>query len=276
MVALVVKPPRLPGGVTPDIDLQLVATVADQVVHIANSGVAGDDRLFLVRKRGIIQIYDGGAVLTTPFLDIDSLVVGVGGLPEGDERGLLSIAFHPDYDSNGLFYVHYIDNNSDSVVARYQVSGNPDVANALSAQTVLTLQPATNHKGGQLQFGPDDYLYVGLGDGGGACDSTGPGCNAQRTDAWFGKLLRIDVDGDDFPGNPNRNYAIPPDNPFVTDGSVVDEIWAYGLRNPWRFSFDRTTGDLWIGDVGQSGTASEEINFNPREWGQNMVADRRR
>jgi hypothetical protein len=261
-ITLVGTPARSLGGAAPDVELQLVATLADQVVHIANSGVPGDDRLFLVRKRGIVQIYDGSTVLTTPFLDIDALVVGSGVPPTGDERGLLSIAFHPDYGTNGFFYVDYIDNGSDTVVARYEVSGDPDVADALSAQTVLELdQPAGNHNGGQLQFGPDDYLYVGMGDGGNGCDSTGPGCNAQRTDSLLGALLRIDVDGDDFPADPNRNYAIPIGNPFVGNPSVEDEIWAFGLRNPWRFSFDRSSGDLWIGDVGQSGaTRREEIN----------------
>jgi glucose/arabinose dehydrogenase len=246
---------------TPAVDLTLVATLSDQVVHIASTGVAGDDRLFLVRKSGVIQIYDGGSVLGTPFLDIDSLVGGSGAT--GDERGLLSIAFHPNYASNGFFYVDYIDNSSDTVVARYGLTGDPNVADSSSALTILSVdQPANNHNGGQLQFGPDGYLYIGMGDGGSACDAAGSGCNAQKTDSLLGSMLRLDVDGDDFPGDPNRNYAIPPTNPFLLDGTVLDEIWAYGLRNPWRFSFDRSTGDLYIGDVGQSGaTRREEIDF---------------
>jgi glucose/arabinose dehydrogenase len=260
-VCLAIVPARAGGGSLPAVELQLIATAADQVVHIANSGVAGDDRLFIVRKRGIVQIIDGGSIVATPFLDIDSLVVNPGG--GGDERGLLSIAFHPDYDSNGYFFVEYIDNASDTVIARYQVSGDPDVADAGSALLILGIdQPATNHNGGQLQFGPDGYLYAAMGDGGGGCDSAGAGCNAQKTDSLLGSLLRIDVDGDDFPGDPNRNYAVPGDNPFVGNAAFAPEIWSYGLRNPWRFSFDRATGDLWLGDVGQSGTSRrEEVNF---------------
>jgi glucose/arabinose dehydrogenase len=264
-MVLVCSPAASRAGVPlPAVDLQSVATLPDQVVYIANSGVAGDDRIFLVRKIGVIEIYDGGSVLGTPFLDINSLVIGTS--PSiSDERGLLSVAFHPDYDSNGYFFVNYIDNGGDTVVARYQVSGDPDVANAASALVLFGVdQPASNHNGGQLQFGPDGYLYVGMGDGGGSCDSSGSGCNAQKTSSLLGSMLRIDVDGDDFPADAARNYAIPATNPFVLNGAVADEIWAYGLRNPWRFSFDRGTGDLYIGDVGQSGTTRrEEINVQP-------------
>lgn len=250
-----------PGRAVPAVDLQLVATLSDQVVYVANSGVTGDDRIFLVRKRGIVHVFDGVSVLATPFLDIDALVVNPVGV--GDERGLLSIAFHPDYGSNGYFYVNYIDNGGDTVIARYQVSGDPNVANPASAHLILGIdQPAGNHNGGQIQFGPDGYLYAAMGDGGGGCDSAGSGCNAQKTDSLLGAMLRLDVDGDDFPGDPDRNYAIPADNPFVGNAAVEDETWAYGLRNPWRFSFDRSTGDLWLGDVGQSGvTRREEVNF---------------
>ena len=206
--------PSLAGGAPPAVSAQLIATLADQVVHIANSGVDGDGRLFLVRKIGVIQIYQNGAVLGTPFLDINSLVIGTN-LETPDERGLLSVAFHPDYDSNGFFYVNYIDNSGDTVVARYQVSGDPNVANAGSPQIVLGVaQPAGNHNGGQLQFGPDEYLYIGMGDGGGGCDSAGAGCNAQKTGSLLGAMLRIDVDGDDFPMDATRNYAIPADEPL--------------------------------------------------------------
>ena len=261
VVFSVATPAAVVAGVPLDVDLQHVATVADQVVYIANSGVPGDERLFLVRKRGIVQIVDDGSVVATPFLDIDSIVFNPGS--SGDERGLLSIAFHPDYGSNGFFYVNYIDNSGDTVIARYQVSGDADVANAASAQMVIEIpQPAGNHNGGQIQFGPDGYLYVAMGDGGGGCDNAGAGCNAQKTDSLLGAMLRLDVDGDDFPGDPDRNYAIPGDNPFVGNAGVEDEIWAYGLRNPWRFSFDRSSGNLWIGDVGQSGASRrEEVNF---------------
>jgi glucose/arabinose dehydrogenase len=250
------------GGAAPAVDLQLIATLPDQIVHIANSGVTGDARLFLVRKVGVIHIHDGASVLTTPFLDIDDLVIGT--TPEtGDERGLLSVAFHPDYDANGFFYVNYIDNGGDTVVRRYQVSGDPNIADVGSGSTVIGVdQPASNHNGGQLQFGPDGYLFIGMGDGGGGCDSAGSGCNAQKTSSLLGAMLRIDVDGDDFPLDTTRNYAIPASNPFVLDAAVADETWAYGLRNPWRFSFDRVTGDMYVGDVGQSGgSRREEINF---------------
>jgi glucose/arabinose dehydrogenase len=247
----------------PDLTLQFVASLDSQVVDIANTGVAGDDRLFLVRKRGIVHVVDAGSVLPTPFLDIDAAVHTPGS--DGDERGLLGLAFHPDYDSNGRFFVSYIDNSGDTVVSRYSVSGDPNVADGGSASAVLTVaQPAGNHNGGQIRFGPDGFLYVGLGDGGGGCDSAGVGCNAQKTDSLLGSMLRVDVDGDDFPGDPGRNYAVPGTNPFVGDAGVLDEIWAYGLRNPWRFSFDRSTGDLYIGDVGQSGgTRREEVNRQP-------------
>ncbi len=258
-----VSAPCLGGvAVTPDVELDLLATLSDQVVHIANTGVAGDDRLFLVRKIGVIEIYDGASVAGTPFLDVQSIVFGTN-LSTGDERGLLSIAFHPDYANNGYFYVNYIDNGRETVVARYQVSADANVANAGSAQQVVEInQTASNHNGGQIQFGPDGYLYVGMGDGGGGCDSSGSGCNAQKTDSLLGAMLRIDVDGDDFPLDATRNYAIPATNPFLLDAGVEDEIWAYGLRNPWRFSFDRATGDMYIGDVGQSGTTRrEEVNF---------------
>lgn len=250
------------GAAPADVNLQLLATLPDQIVHVTNSGVAGDDRIFLVRKIGVIHIYDGASVLPTPFLDIDNLVVGTT-LETGDERGLLSVAFHPDHDANGFFYVNYIDNGGDTVISRYQVSADPNIADAGSASIVIGIdQPAGNHNGGQLQFGPDGYLYIGMGDGGGGCDSAGSGCNAQKTSSLLGAMLRIDIDGDDFPLDSTRNYAIPASNPFVLDAAVANETWAYGLRNPWRFSFDRGTGDLYIGDVGQSGgTRREEINF---------------
>lgn len=210
-------------------------------------------RLFVVEQNGRIRILSNGSILAPPFLDIRPLVLSSG------ERGLLGMAFHPDYDSNGQFYVNYSDLNGDTVVARYSVSANPNLADAGSAQSVLFIdQPFINHNGGWLAFGPDEYLYIATGDGGSGCD---PGQRAQDiTDQLLGKMLRIDVNSDGFPADAIRNYAIPPDNPFVgTNGD--DEIWAYGLRNPWRCSFDRATGDLYIADVGQR--AWEEINFQP-------------
>ncbi|MCZ6598647.1 MAG: PQQ-dependent sugar dehydrogenase [Planctomycetota bacterium] len=204
----------------------------------------GDPRLFIVEQHGRIKILTDGAVLATPFLDIDAKVLGSG------ERGLLGLAFHPDYSTNGFFYVSYSDNAGDTILERYSVSANPDLADDTSGVHILFVdQPFSNHNGGGIHFGPDGMLYLALGDGGSGGD---PGCRSQKGDTLLGKLLRLDIDG----GLP---YAIPPDNPYVGDPRNLDEIWARGLRNPWRWSFDRETGDLWIGDVGQG--AKEEISF---------------
>lgn len=201
---------------------------------------AGDPRLFIVEQRGVIKVLKDGAVLATPFLDIDALVPDIAG---NDERGLLGLAFHPDYPTNGYFFVNYINLANDTVIARYSVSANPDVADPASAAVIITIdQPASNHNGGTLLFSPiDGYLYIGMGDGGGAGDTSN---NAQNPASLLGKMLRIDVDGA-FP------YAIPPDNPFVGPDLPLDEIWAIGYRNPYRWSFDAATGDMWVGDVGQ-------------------------
>jgi len=206
---------------------------------------AGDSRLFVVQKGGPISVVQSnGTVLATPFLDL------TGQLSTGNEQGVLGLAFHPNYASNGFFYVSFTDGSGDSQIVRYTVSGNPDVANAGSAVPILSVsQPFSNHNGGDIHFGPDGFLYIGLGDGGAACD---PGDEAQDGTSLLGKMLRIDVDG----GAP---YAIPPSNPYVGPDGIADEIWALGLRNPWRFSFDRSTGDLYIGDVGQN--RLEEIDF---------------
>jgi glucose/arabinose dehydrogenase len=205
-------------------------------------------RLFILEQvTARIKSLRGSEVLSTPFLDLGPRVGNGGG-----EQGLLGLAFHPGYAQNGFFYVNYTDNDGNTVVARYQVSSDPDAAIFESEQILLRVdQPYSNHNGGMLAFGPDGYLYLGLGDGGSAND---PGNRAQDGGTLLGKLLRIDVNG----GSP---YAVPPDNPFVNEPAVRDEIWALGLRNPWRFSFDRQTGDLFIGDVGQN--AWEEIDFQP-------------
>jgi glucose/arabinose dehydrogenase len=202
---------------------------------------AGDDsgRLFIIEKPGRIRVFQDGQLLETPFMDI---VERVGS--SGNEQGLLGMAFHPNYAENGFFFVNYTDLNGDTVIARYQVTADPNIADPNSEVVLLNVsQPFRNHNGGVLAFGPDGYLYAGLGDGGSAGDPQG---NAQSLDTPLGKILRLDVDS----GEP---YAIPPDNPFG------DEIWAYGLRNPWRFSFDRANGDLYIGDVGQG--SWEEIDY---------------
>ncbi|MCA9285985.1 MAG: PQQ-dependent sugar dehydrogenase [Phycisphaerales bacterium] len=220
---------------------------------------AGDtSRLFVLEKRGVIKIIDlnTNTVLPTPFLNIDPIVQG--GSSVNDEQGLLGLAFDPDYANNGYFYVDYTGNlgGGDTYVARYKVSDtDPNVADATSALVLMTWnQPFSNHNGGWIGFGPDGYLYIATGDGGSAND---PGGRAQDiTDQPLGKMLRIDVSN----SAPGSLYEVPADNPFV--GAVGDdEIWAYGLRNPWRPSFDRATGDLWIADVGQG--LIEEINFQP-------------
>jgi glucose/arabinose dehydrogenase len=185
------------------------------------------------------------------------------GLSTGGERGLLGLAFHPDFMNNRECFVNYTDLAGDTIVARISATTvNPPVASASSQQTVLKIQqPFANHNGGWIAFGPDGYLYIATGDGGSAND---PNNRAQtREDVLLGKLLRINVDEDAFPNDPLRNYAIPPDNPFVNEPRVAKEIWAFGLRNPWRNAFDSATGDLYIADVGQS--TAEELNFQPAD-----------
>jgi glucose/arabinose dehydrogenase len=214
-------------------------------------------RIFLVDRLGRVMIFKNGAVLPTPFLDISSET-----LPDYGEQGLLGMCFHPDFATNGYFYVYFIKGvpaaggNGVSTVRRYTVSANPDSADPASAHLIFdAAQPQTNHNGGTILFGPDGYLYLALGDGG-----TG-GFRSQDLSDPMGKFLRFDVNGDDYPGDPTKNYAIPPANPFVGDPEALPEVWSYGWRNPYRFSFDRLTGDLWVGDVGQH--AREEIDFQP-------------
>lgn len=213
------------------------------------------ERIFIVEQRsgsnGRIRIIKNGQLLSTPFLSIT--------VSTGSEQGLLGLAFHPDYANNGYFYVNYTRTDGNTVIARYTVSSNPDIADVNSAQTVLVIsQPFSNHNGGYIAFGPlDGYLYINSGDGGSANDPQGHG---QNINSLLGKILRLDINGDDFPADPNRNYAIPPTNPFVGVAGA-DEIWAYGLRNPWRADFDDLTGDFYIGDVGQNNW--EEIDFQP-------------
>jgi glucose/arabinose dehydrogenase len=209
---------------------------------------AGDSRLFIVQQNGLIRVWQPPQLLQTPFLDVRSLV------STGNERGLLGLAFHPRYSENGRFFINYTDTNGNTVIAQYiRSSADPNRADPSPVRIILRVnQPFPNHNGGQLQFGPDGYLYIGLGDGGSGGD---PGNRAQNPAELLGKILRIDVDS----GDP---YAIPPSNPFVNRSGFRPEIWALGLRNPWRFSFDRSYGDLWIADVGQGDF--EEIDFQPR------------
>lgn len=209
---------------------------------------AGDPRLFIVERAGSIRIVQNGAVLATPFLDIGSRVSTL------VERGLLSMAFDPQYASNGLFFIYFTDLNGDIAIERFQVSpGDPNLADQASALRILTIahRDFANHNGGLVAFGPDGFLYIGTGDGGGGGDTLG---NGQNLNALLGKLLRIDVRNSSVA----QPYAIPPQNPFVAQAGRRGEIWAYGLRNPWRYAFDAATGSLYIADVGQN--RSEEVN----------------
>jgi len=233
------------GGPAP-IALEVVQSGLTRPLYV--TAPPGDaDRLFVVERGGLVRIIEGGAVLPSPFLDVSGSITAT-----GNEQGLLGLAFHPQYATNGRFYVNYTDTNGDTRVVRYTVSADPDVADPASAAEVLAVdQPFANHNGGMLAFGPDGTLYVGLGDGGNGGD---PDNNGQSPSTLLGSLLRLDVDG-------AAPYEIPSDNPFATHATYRGEVWAYGLRNPWRFSFDRLRGDLYIGDVGQG--AVEEIDFQP-------------
>lgn len=217
---------------------ELVANGFQKPLDIQNAG-DGSGRLFIVEQAGRIRILQNGQTLEPPFLDITDRVND-----RGNEQGLLGLAFHPDFERNGFFYVNYTQAGGDTVIARFAASGNAADPNS-EMRLLEVAQPFPNHNGGGLAFGPDGYLYIALGDGGSGGDPHG---NGQSLNTLLGKILRIDVNG----GEP---YAIPPDNPFG------NEIFHYGLRNPWRFSFDALTGDLWIGDVGQG--AFEEIDFLP-------------
>jgi glucose/arabinose dehydrogenase len=234
--------------------LATVATGLTQPLLVTNAA-DGSGRLFVVEQTGKIRIVKNGKVAPVPFLDLSASVSG------GGEQGLLGLAFHPAYKTNGKLYVSYTDRNGNSVIREYHVSAtNPDRVNGSSGRTILRLrQPYSNHNGGNIAFGPDGDLYIGFGDGGSAGD---PGNRAQNPGVLFGKLLRIDIDR----RTGTLPYGIPSDNPYV-GRSGLDQIWAYGLRNPWRWSFDRVTGDLWIGDVGQS--AHEEVDRALASHGRN-------
>lgn len=245
--------------------LERIASGLARPVFVAPA--PGDNsRLFIVEQHtGQIKILNTAddSINATPFLDID-------GLATGNEQGLLGLAFHPDYAANGRFFVNLtVSGSGTTEIREYQRSANPNVASTAFTRLLSYTQPQSNHNAGWMAFNPEitpgepQYLYIASGDGGGGGDTgtghtSGTGNAQDLTSNLLGKMLRIDVNGDDFPADANRNYAIPASNPFVgVDGD--DEIWAYGLRNPWRNSFDRTTGDLWIGDVGQN--VREEVNF---------------
>ena len=248
-----------PPAALPQISLSPLAGGFVLPVHVTHAG-DGSGRIFVVEQAGRIRILDNGVVLPVPFLDLASLASPR--LVSGGEQGLLSVAFPPGFTTKHYFYVNYTRiQDGATVVARYRVSiGDNNVADPASEEIILTVsQPFANHNGGQLAFGPDGYLYIGMGDGGSGGD---PQNNGQSPGTLLGKLLRIDVESGAQP------YRVPPDNPFLLSAGYLPEIWALGLRNPWRFSFDRGTGDLYIGDVGQGNV--EEIDFQPAgEGGQN-------
>jgi glucose/arabinose dehydrogenase len=210
----------------------------------------GSGRLFVVEQEGRIRIVSDGRILPEPFLDVRRDLDSTSG-----ERGLLGLAFAPDYSKSGVFYIAHTARGPAGVVRRFHVSSDPDLADPASAELVLSMEdPAGNHNGGMLAFGPDGYLWIGTGDGGSAGDPWG---NAQNPRSLLGKMLRIDVRA--------KPYAVPADNPFVGRSDYRPEVWALGLRNPWRYSFDRKTGELWIGDVGQN--AWEEIDVEDPKAG---------
>jgi glucose/arabinose dehydrogenase len=245
------------------LELSLVdfASGLDQPLGLTHAGL-GDNRLFVYEQEGRIKIIQpNGQVLDTPFLNITSRVES-----EGNEEGLLGLVFHPNYANNGYFYVNYTHTSGRTTytrISRFTVTSNPNVANPNSEEVLLTvIQPFSNHNAGDIHFGPDGYLYIPLGDGGSGGD---PQNNAQNMRTLLGKIVRIDVNAQagspsDCEGLGAGNYTIPAGNPSVDGpGGNCDEIWATGLRNPWRSSFDRLTGDLYVGDVGQN--AWEEVNF---------------
>jgi glucose/arabinose dehydrogenase len=242
--------PVVPG--TPPLAAQLVVAGLRNPLDLQSA--AGDrERLFVVEQAGRIRIVRGGQLVATPFLDIVSRI------SSGGERGLLGLAFHPQYATNRRFYVNYTDLGGDTNISEFRAT-SADTADPGSERIVLeVVQPFANHNGGGLTFGNDGFLYIGLGDGGSGGD---PFRNGQSLTTPLGKLLRIDVDR----GQP---FAVPSDNPFVASPGAFPAIWAYGLRNPWRFAFDRTTGDLFIGDVGQNRLEEIDVGLASRRGGEN-------
>ncbi len=233
----------------PIVSFQSTITGFTQPLDIVN---AGDSRLFIVEQPGKIKIWNGTAVLATPFLDVSSIIT----YDNGGERGLLSLAFHPNYATNRYFFIYYNNSAGNVTLARYQTKAAlPNEADPASGTVLMTfVKPFTNHNGCKLNFGPDGYLYFGTGDGGSGGD---PNNNAQTGTSYLGKMLRIDVNNFTTP----PYYSIPPTNPYLTDPNINDEIIAVGLRNPFRWSFDRSTGDMWLADVGQD--LWEEVNYRP-------------
>ena len=237
----------------PALRADLVVSSLDRPVDLQTPG--DRSRLFVVEQRGRIQLIRERKVVATPFLDITDRVGS-----SGNEQGLLGLAFHPRFSANGRFFVNYTDRSGDTHIAEFRSGLGADAVDPTTERTLLVQdQPFANHNGGQLAFGGDGFLYIGLGDGGSAGDPQGSG---QNLGTLLGKLLRIDVDR-------TEPYAIPADNPFAGRAGARPEIWAFGLRNPWRFAFDRVTGDLLIGDVGQGAVEEVDAEPAPRRGGQN-------
>jgi Ca2+-binding RTX toxin-like protein len=256
-----------PGGPQSDASSIAATRVASGLTQPVFAGAAPGDtgRLFIVEKTGLIKILDlgTGQVLATPFLDVSSQILSDG------ERGLLGLAFDPNYASNGLFYIYLINNSGNTEIRSYHVSANPNAADAASVTPIITVAqaPANNHKAGWIGFGPDGYLYAALGDGGGGGDTFHTGQNIAND--LLGNILRLDVHSDAFPGDATKNYAIPADNPFAGQTPGLDEIFAFGLRNPWRDSFDRALGTFYIADVGQDQWEEIDIGQNGANYGWN-------
>jgi glucose/arabinose dehydrogenase len=255
MLGLLIPAPLSAAIVPSRINLGLTEIVdgLSQPLLVTHAG-DGSGRLFIVEQTGRVRILTDGALVSTPFIDLSRSVSHAG------EQGLLGLAFHPSYETNGKLYLSYTDREGTSVIREYHVSTNADRVDGTSGRTLLRVrQPYANHNGGHIAFGPDGLLYVGLGDGGSGGD---PGNRAQSRNTLLGKILRIDVNR----RTGSLQYGIPSGNPYV-GRTGLDQIWAYGLRNPWRFSFDRATGDLWIADVGQG--AWEEVNRALASGGRN-------
>lgn len=232
-----------------DYTWETVVEGLDNPIYVANAG-DGSGRLFAVEQPGFVLVIEDGEINNTPFLDVTELVPSIVIQARYTEQGLLGLAFHPDFADNGQFFVNYSDSDGNTVIERYTVmADDPNRADMSSAEQIMFYeQPLDNHNGGQLAFGADGMLYIGTGDGGGAGD---PLLNGQNPATIHGAILRVDVSESPF--------AIPDDNPFVDEDGFLPEIWMFGLRNPWRFSFDRLTGDLYIADVGQE--MWEEVNY---------------
>ena len=241
-IAITITPvPQPPPPPTGPPGLQEIASGLDFPLHL--SSPPGDERLFVLEKGGAIRVIKGGALLDAPFLDITPKVLSTGG-----EQGLLGLAFFPNYATTGRFLVHYTDRSGTSQISMFRVSANPDVADPAESVVLSVTRPGHAHNGGQILFGPDGYLYIGLGDG-----DDSDGGRGQSLADMLGSILRIDVSAGTI-------YTVPADNPFVSTAGARPEVWSYGLRNPWRFTFDRATGDLYIGDVGES--KWEEVDYS--------------